>query len=105
MDYIHWLGLRTATDNCVPQIPIKIQNGVRKHNVVDAADADEILESGKAVLMKESKKLPTSTHSYSNDITKTSNVKQNRPDLAKPTFDVEITSQLKRLRINPTKGN
>ena len=97
-DYMHGLGLKTATKNCVPQVLIKTHTGIRKHNVVDEADADEILESGKAVLMKESKKLPASTHSYSNDTTKTPNAKRNRPDSAKPSFDVEITNQLKLLR-------
>ena len=65
--------------------------------MVDAADADETLESGKAVLMKETKKIPMSTHSYSNDTTKTPNAKRNRPNSAKPLFDVEITNQLKVL--------
>ena len=32
------------------------------------------------------------THSYSNDTTKTPNATRNRPDSAKPTFDVEITN-------------
>ena len=104
MDYMHGLGLKTATNNCVPQILIKTQNGIRKHNVVDAADADEILESGKAVLMKESKKIPMNTHSYSNDTSKTPNAKRNRPDSAKPTFDAEITNQLKMLRNESDPG-
>ena len=52
MDYMHGLGVKIATNNCVPQILIKTQNGIRKHNVVNAADADEILKSGKSVLMK-----------------------------------------------------
>ena len=47
MDYMHGLGLQTATNYCVPKILIKTLNGIRKHNVVDTADADEILESGK----------------------------------------------------------
>ena len=98
MDYMHGLGLKTATNNCVPQILIKTQNGVRKHNVLDAADADEILASGKAVLIKESKKLSKSTSSYSNDTTKTPNTKRNRPDSVKPTFDAEITKQLRSTR-------
>ena len=72
--------------------------------LVDAADADEILESGKAVLMKESKKLPMNTHSYSNDTSKTPNAKRNRPDSAKPTFDAEITNQLKMLRNESDPG-
>ena len=101
MDYMHGLGLKTDTNNCVPQILIKTQNGIRKHNVVDAADADEILESGKAVLMKETKKIPMSTH---NVTTKTPNAKRNRPDSAKPTFDVEMTNQLKMLRDQSDPG-
>ena len=104
MDYMHGLGLKTASNNCAPQILIKPQNGVRKHNMVDAADADETLESGKAVLMNETKKIPMSTHSYSNDSTKTPNAKRNRPDSAKPTFDVEITNQLKLLRDQSDPG-
>ena len=99
------IGQKTATNNCVPQILIKTQTGIRKHNVVDAADADEILESGKAVLMKESKNLPASTRSYSNGPTKTPNAKRNRPpDSAKLTFDVEVTTQLKMLRDQSDPG-
>ena len=104
MDYSHGLGLKTAINNCVPQILIKTQNGIRKHNVLDTAYADEILESGKAVLIKETKKIPMSTHSYSNDATKTPNAKRNRPDSTKPTFDVEITNQLKMLRDQSDPG-
>ena len=87
---MHGRGLKTAINNCVPPILIKPPTGIRKHNVVDAVDADENLESGKAVLVRDSKKLPTSNHSYSNT-TKTPNDKQNRPDSAKPKFDAEIT--------------
>ena len=83
---------------------IKTQNGIRKHNVVDAPDADEVLEIGKAVLTEESKKLATSTHSYSNDTTKTPNSKQNRPYSAKSTFDAEVTNQLKMLRDQSDPG-
>ena len=101
---MHRLGQKTATNNCVSQILIKTQTGIRKHNVVDAPDADEILESGKAALMKESKKLPASTHSYSNDTTKTPNAIENRPDSAKLTFDVGVTTQLKMLRDQSDPG-
>ena len=80
---------------------IKTQNANRKHKVVDAADADEILESGKAVLMKETKKIPRSTH---NVFTKTPNAKRNRPDSAKRTFDVVITNQLKMLQDQSDPG-
>ena len=44
------------------------------------------------------------THSYSNFTSKTPNAKQNRPDSAKPTFDVEITNQLKMLRDQSDPG-
>ena len=101
-DYMHGFGVKTATNNCFPLI--LIQNGIREHNVGDAADADKFLESGKAVLMKETKKIPMSTHSYSNDTTKTPNAKRNRPHSAKPTFDVGITNQLKMLRDQSDRG-
>ena len=60
---MHGLGLKTATNNCVPQILIKTQNGIRKHNVVDAADADQILESGKAVIAYERNQEDTNEYS------------------------------------------
>ena len=64
----------------------------------------EFSKQGKARLMKETKKIPMSTHSYSNDTTKTPNAKRSRPDSAKPTSDVEITNQLKMLRDQSDHG-
>ena len=43
--------------------------------------------------MKETKNLPISTHSKSNDTIKTPNAKRNRPDSPEPTIDLEITNQ------------
>ena len=49
LEYARGSGCKTTSHKLVPQIMIKIENGVRTHNIVDICDVDEMFGSGKAI--------------------------------------------------------
>ena len=97
LDYARGLGMRTTSKNSQPQVLIKTKNLVRPHNLLNEKDADEVFESGNAVVQQQQFVIAKTPVAFQRV---TSNLRICKPKTQSPQNNdcLKVCSKLKELR-------